>query len=55
MVKTVAFIFARGGSKGLPGKNLISLDGKPLLGHSIDLAKKIDEVSEIYPIVENTT
>lgn len=52
-MKTVAFIFARGGSKGLPGKNLISLDGKPLLGHSIDLAKKIDEVSEIFVSTED--
>ena len=54
-MKTVAFIFARGGSKGLPGKNLISLDGKPLLGHSIDLAKKIDEVSEIFVSTEDNS
>lgn len=32
---TVAFIFARGGSKGLPGKNIRPLCGKPLLAWSI--------------------
>lgn len=31
----VAFIFARGGSKGLPGKNIRPLCGKPLLAWSI--------------------
>ena len=34
-VETVAFIFARGGSKGLPGKNIRPLCGKPLLAWSI--------------------
>jgi len=36
--KAVCFIFARGGSKGLPGKNIRILGGKPLIVHSIDLA-----------------
>jgi N-acylneuraminate cytidylyltransferase len=47
-MKTFAFIFARGGSKGLPGKNILDLNGKSLLGHAIDLALSIDEVSEVY-------
>jgi N-acylneuraminate cytidylyltransferase len=34
--QTVAFIFARGGSKGLPGKNIKELGGKPLIAHSIE-------------------
>lgn len=34
----VAFIFARGGSKGLPGKNIRPLDGKPLIAWSIEQA-----------------
>ena len=45
--KTVAFIPARGGSKGIPKKNLVDLNGKPLLHYAIDAAKntlKIDEV-----------
>jgi CMP-N-acetylneuraminic acid synthetase len=33
-----AFIFARGGSKGVPGKNIKPLGGKPLIGHAIECA-----------------
>ena len=33
-------ICARGGSKGVPGKNLRELLGKPLIAHSIEQAKK---------------
>ncbi|MDG2228532.1 MAG: acylneuraminate cytidylyltransferase family protein [Gammaproteobacteria bacterium] len=47
-MSTIAFIFARGGSKGLPRKNIMELDGKPLLRHSIDVAKEIDEIEDIY-------
>lgn len=32
---------ARGGSKGLPGKNIKELCGKPLIGYSIDVARAI--------------
>jgi CMP-N-acetylneuraminic acid synthetase len=38
-LRTIAFIFARGGSKGVPGKNIKPLDGKPLIAHSIDIAR----------------
>lgn len=34
----VAFIFARGGSKGVPGKNVRYLGGKPLIAHAIEAA-----------------
>ena len=46
-MKAVAFIFARGGSKGLPGKNIRPLNGKPLIVWSIEHAlavKRIDRV-----------
>ncbi|KTC66083.1 N-acylneuraminate cytidylyltransferase (plasmid) [Legionella adelaidensis] len=43
-----AFIFARGGSKGLPRKNIKPLAGKPLLVHSIDLAKQIPSIQKIF-------
>ena len=46
-MKAVAFIFARGGSKGLPGKNIRPLNGKPLIAWSIQHAlavKRIDRV-----------
>ncbi|MBR5637905.1 MAG: acylneuraminate cytidylyltransferase family protein [Pseudobutyrivibrio sp.] len=35
----IAFIPARGGSKGLPGKNIKPLNGKPLIAYAIDAAK----------------
>ena len=46
-MNVVAIIFARGGSKGLPGKNIRLLNGKPLIVWSIDHAlavKRIDRV-----------
>lgn len=36
MVTTVAIIPARGGSKGIPKKNIFPLAGKPLIAHSIE-------------------
>ena len=33
----IGFIFARGGSKGVPGKNIRLLDGKPLIAHAIEI------------------
>ena len=47
-MKAIAFIFARGGSKGLPGKNVMNLGGIPLLAHSILLARKLTLVSEVF-------
>jgi CMP-N-acetylneuraminic acid synthetase len=47
-MKLVAMIPARLGSKRIPKKNLRYLDGVPLLLYPIDLAKKIDSISEIY-------
>jgi CMP-N-acetylneuraminic acid synthetase len=47
MVKIIAVIPARGGSKGIPRKNLRLLDGKPLIAYSIEAAqcsKNIDKV-----------
>lgn len=47
-MKTYAFIFARGGSKGIPKKNLQSLGGLPLIVHSINLAKKISQIDRFF-------
>jgi len=47
-VKTYAFIFARGGSKGVPRKNIRELNNKPLIEYSIEVAKEIDEISSIF-------
>jgi CMP-N,N'-diacetyllegionaminic acid synthase len=38
MMKNLAIIPARGGSKGLRDKNVLPLDGKPLLAHSVEAA-----------------
>ena len=43
-MSTFAFIFARGGSKGLPGKNIRPLGGMPLLAHGIRLAQSIARI-----------
>lgn len=37
--KTLFFIPARGGSKGIPGKNIKLMGGKPLICHSIEQAR----------------
>lgn len=39
-MKVLITICARGGSKGIPGKNIKLLNGKPLIGYSIDVAKQ---------------
>ena len=46
--KTFAFVFARGGSKGLPGKNLLPIAGHPMLAHSIRIAQQITEVNSVF-------
>ena len=47
-MRTIAFIFARGGSKGLPGKNVKLLNGMPLLEYSINTAKKLPTINDIF-------
>lgn len=46
--KILAIIPARGGSKGLPGKNIRPLLGKPLIGWSIEHAQQSKYVDEIF-------
>jgi N-acylneuraminate cytidylyltransferase len=46
MIKT-AFIFARGGSKGLPGKNIRNFCGKPLIAWSIEQALSVPEIDRV--------
>lgn len=45
--KVMAVIPARGGSKGLPGKNIIPAGGKPLLAWTIDAARKARHVDRL--------
>ena len=41
-LRRICTILARGGSKGLPGKNLRRIAGKPLVAHAIEQAKAAD-------------
>lgn len=47
-MKTYGFVFARGGSKGVPGKNIRALAGKPLIGHSIDIGHAIPDIDKMF-------
>ena len=46
-MKATAFIFARGGSKGLPGKNIRPLGGKPLIAWSIEHALSVKRIERV--------
>ena len=43
----VAIILARGGSKGLPKKNILPINSKPLIVYSIEAAKKSKYVNRV--------
>ena len=47
MMSILAFIPARGGSKGIPQKNLALLNGKPLLHYAIEAAQSSRYVTDI--------
>lgn len=43
----IALIPARGGSKGLPGKNIKSLCGKPLIAYTIQAALNASGINQV--------
>ncbi len=45
--RILVIIPARGGSKGVPGKNMKVLGGKPLILHTIDLARSLFDDDDI--------
>jgi CMP-N,N'-diacetyllegionaminic acid synthase len=47
-MKITAIIPARGGSKGIPGKNMALLGGKPLIQYTIEAAQKSEYISDIF-------
>jgi N-acylneuraminate cytidylyltransferase len=47
VTRTLAVIAARGGSKGIPHKNLVPLCGKPLLAWSVEQAKAARHIDEV--------
>jgi N-acylneuraminate cytidylyltransferase len=46
-MKYVALICARGGSKGLPGKNMRPLAGRPLIAWAIDQARAVRRIARV--------
>ncbi len=44
----VAIILARGGSKGIPGKNIIDFCGKPLIAWTIEQLHLVSEIDSIW-------
>ena len=52
-MRTFAFVFARGGSKRIPLKNLQLLDGKPLLAWSVQMGKSLLEVEQVFVSTED--
>jgi len=46
--KTIATVCARGGSKGLPGKNIRSFAGRPLIVHTLLQALRCEHVVGVY-------
>ena len=47
-MKTSAIIPARGGSKGVPGKNKKPVDGKPLISYTIEAALQSQLLSQVW-------
>ena len=46
-------IFARGGSKGVPKKNIRLLDGKPLIAYAIETARAVGLIDEVIVSTDN--
>lgn len=53
-LKVLALIPARGGSKGVPKKNIRLLAGKPLIAHSIDAARASQYIDRIIVSTDDT-
>ena len=47
-MSTVACIFARAGSKGMPNKNIQTFNGKPLITWAIELALQVKQINEVF-------
>jgi CMP-N-acetylneuraminic acid synthetase len=46
-MSVLAVVPARGGSKGIPGKNIVPLGGKPLIQYTLDVALKVDKIDRV--------
>ena len=47
-MQIIAIIPARGGSKGIPNKNIKKLNGKPLIAYSIEKALESNYINDVY-------
>jgi YrbI family 3-deoxy-D-manno-octulosonate 8-phosphate phosphatase len=47
-VQSIAIIPARGGSKGVPGKNVKQLSGRPLIAYTIEAARRARRIDAVY-------
>lgn len=54
MRKRLAIIPARGGSKGIPKKNIYQVAGHPLLYYSIEAAKEANEAGAVDRVIVST-
>ena len=52
--QVLATVPARGGSKGIPRKNVRLLAGKPLIAHTIEQALLVDSISRIVVSTDDT-
>ena len=52
-MKPICFIGARGGSKGVPRKNIRPIDGKPLIAYTIQSALKSKLFSDVFVSTED--
>jgi len=52
-MKPICFIGARGGSKGVPNKNIRKLGGKPLIAHTIENSLKSKLFSQVIVSTED--
>ena len=53
-MEIIAIIPARGGSKGIPRKNLRFLCGKPLIAHTIEYALNTSSVNRVVVSTDDT-
>ena len=53
MMKILGVIPARGGSKGVPNKNIKILDGKPLIAYTIESSLRSEELDRIIVSTED--
>jgi len=52
-IKVLAIVPARGGSRGIPLKNLVSLAGRPLIAYTLEAAKKSGICDRIVVSTDN--